>query len=135
MLHKVTFVESTVFPNSFNVQMRSIPNLKSLEISIDKSKINYQSETLFYLNASVTYDTNWKAKIDGVEVDVYRGNFDGLVIQAPPGAHTVEFYYKSWTSELFFLTRLVLLFLATIVVCKLTFFGSNLYPYRPPIEN
>lgn len=46
------------------------------------------------LYAADTYDSGWKATVDGEATTLYRANFDFRAIPVPPGIHTVRMYYE-----------------------------------------
>ena len=104
-LRRVTFVRAGDGARRGRRPENSHPELIRLEREADRTRIAYRSSGAFYLNASVTYDKGWRASVGGRPLEIHRGNFDGLVVEVPPGQHVVEFRYFSWSARLFFLTR------------------------------
>jgi hypothetical protein len=126
LLRRVTFVRAgALAPPASGEPGTSGAEFVALERGTDRSRIAYRSAGPFYLNASVTYDEGWRASVDGRPVRVYRGNFDGLLIEAPAGQHIVEFRYFSWTDGLFFTTRLVQLAAGVVATIGLAVWGAR----------
>lgn len=83
--------------------------LEMLEIRVDRVRLIYNGEGPAVLNAAITFDSSWSARVDGHSVPIVRGNFDGLAVALPAGSATVELTYSSWPMEAFFGTRALLL--------------------------
>ncbi len=59
----------------------------------NKVVIETNSEVAKLLFLSDTFDTGWKATVDGVPTNVYRADYDFRAVPVPAGAHTVIFTY------------------------------------------
>ena len=55
--------------------------------------INTKSDVPKLLFLSDSYDTGWKASIDGLSTPIYRANYTFRAVALSHGEHIVEFYY------------------------------------------
>jgi len=90
-----------------------------LERRADRIRLRYAAEVPVFLNAAVTYDRHWLARVNGRRVEVRRGNFNGLAVALPPGSGMVELAYRSRSFDLFFLTRYAFLLAGGLVAVAL----------------
>jgi hypothetical protein len=65
-----------------------ISSLSSRKVTID---VNTESGGLLVLTDS--YYPGWKAAIDGNSTPIYRANYLFRSVYAPPGRHTIQFYF------------------------------------------
>ncbi len=56
--------------------------------------VDTSAPTLLFL--SDTYDTGWKATIDGTKTPLYRAHYDFRAVAVPAGLHTVRMRYLPW---------------------------------------
>jgi hypothetical protein len=75
----------------------------------DVVRVTYESNGPALLNAAITYDRSWIARVGRRAVPVRRGNVNGLVVPVAPGRGTVELVYASTASGIFFTTRYLVL--------------------------
>jgi hypothetical protein len=94
--------------------------LSRLERGHDVVRLAYVADGGAILNAAITYDRHWIARVNGTRLPVVRGNFNGLAVQLPPGRGTAELVYRSWESVAFFGSRGVLLLVAIVVAGTLS---------------
>ena len=57
--------------------------------------LRVDAEQAQYLFTPITYNTNWRATLDGQPADILQANLCFMAMQLPPGAHTVELVYNS----------------------------------------
>ena len=95
-------------------------SLTSLERDRDRVRLTYDTDGATILNAAITFDPHWIARVNGQPAAVVRGNFNGLAIWLPAGTGTVELVYDSWSSRALFASRYVALLLAVIIVGGVT---------------
>lgn len=69
-----------------NLQVASYqPNTISMDINTSGNELLFLSDT---------YDSGWKATIDGKNTKVYRADVAFRAVEVPKGKHTVTFYYQ-----------------------------------------
>ncbi len=70
-------------------------NVKFVEYSSNKMKIEVESKENAILVLSEIYYPAWKAYVDGKETEIYRANYCFRAVPIEAGKHTVEFRYES----------------------------------------
>lgn len=60
--------------------------------------LNVESDHDGFVFLSDTYDSGWKATVDGKETKIYRANFAFRAVEVPKGSHQITFFYDpiSW---------------------------------------
>jgi len=74
----------------------------------DVFRVHYSSDSEFYLNAAISYDAGWQARVGEEYLPVVRGNFGGLLTRVPAGDGMVVFEYRNMQSTHFFVSRFVM---------------------------
>jgi len=84
---------------------QAIDRIKGEEFKASCSVIDYENEKIRikttadhpgYLVLSEIYYPGWKAKVDGRETPILRGNYLFRVIPLEKGEHEVDLYFVSW---------------------------------------
>jgi uncharacterized membrane protein YfhO len=106
------------------VESKDVPvgrsSLTSLARARDHFWLTYETDGPAILNAAVTYDRHWVARVNGHETAVVRGNFNGLAVPLPSGAGVVELAYESWSSRALFASRYFILLLSVVLAAWIT---------------
>lgn len=79
-----------------------------------------------FLFLSDTYDSTWKAKIDGVEVPIYKTDYAFRSVEVPQGNHTVVFFSSSSTLIVSVVIAVISVFSGIAYIFFLTKKKSNL---------
>lgn len=79
-------------------------------------KIRYKTDREGYIYFSDTYDKYWQAKLDGVNIPLYRANGVFKAVKVPLGSHILEFIYR----PLFFEVSLYIYY--GVIILSLLFF-------------
>jgi hypothetical protein len=95
-------------------------SLTSLARGRDHFWLTYETDGPAILNAAVTYDRHWIARVNGHETAVVRGNFNGLAVPLPTGAGIVELAYESSASRTLFGSRYLILLLSVVLAAWIT---------------
>lgn len=82
------------------------------ENSYNRLLFEARTQVSAFFTLSFPYSPNWKARIDGMEVPVYRANGHMLAIYADPGEHEIEFRYWSKAAFIGMIISCVLFILA-----------------------
>lgn len=108
----------TVEPELEKKQLSGTPgtrNIDSITYTNNTVMITATAERDGYLCTSDTYESGWRAYLDGKATEVYRANQNGRAIAFPAGTHTVLFKY----SPLSFWIGLCISILAWLAICSL----------------
>jgi hypothetical protein len=94
-----------------------------LERGSDWLRLWYRADNSALLNAAMTFDPAWSARLDGQPTQLFRGNFDGLVLSLPAGEHQLELSYVSVPQQALIACRFAQLLVALIAVVHITRLG------------
>jgi len=142
LLRRKTFIH-----RSDAAKLKSIPtaldnsNFKSRIISTDikkdKTIVNINALRPVVLNLAVTYDTRWRAYVNGEQVPIMRANLGALAIAIPRGKHNIEVVYHDIGGKFIFFIRLFVGFamtsLAVFIIGRS--FRRGFFQYVPTVRN
>ncbi|MBW1998360.1 MAG: YfhO family protein [Deltaproteobacteria bacterium] len=72
------------------------PSYSVSEYHNDEIRIRIKTKRPAYLVLSEIYYPGWRARVDGKEVEVLRGNYIFRVVPLEAGEHEVQLYFISW---------------------------------------
>lgn len=113
------------------IELKIMDSLEEIKNS-DNQSVLYEGENSSQINGCVycdrdgllyiplTYDTNWKVKIDGEEVDTYLANSGFLAVTISEGNHEIEIVYDSIEIKIGLLCFVIAIIIAYIYyfLCK-----------------
>ena len=79
--------------------------LTFLERSPDAVRLGYRSDVPVILNAAITFDPQWQARVNGSPATVWHANLNGLAVALPAGSGSVELSFRSEVADAFFYSR------------------------------
>src|SRR5207237_5852866 len=71
----------------------------------DTIRLGYRSDVPVILNAAITFDPHWRARVNGSPAAVWHGNLNGLAGALPPGPGSVELRSRSGVADAFCYSR------------------------------
>jgi hypothetical protein len=95
---------------------RGSAELTFLERGPDAIRLGYRSDVPVILNAAITFDTHWRARVNGSPAAVWHGNLNGLAVALPAGSGSVELSFRSGVADAFFYSRYLCLIAAAVAV-------------------
>jgi uncharacterized membrane protein len=137
-LDRYVFVEPQVYAKLNNDMSKISIGMKGNEVEdssqtkitaftrkVDGAYLEYSSRKPTFLNASIQYTPDWKIRVDGTLVPVYKGNFNSLVAKVPAGNRKVEISYESLKTDLFFYFRYLFLVVGLFIVIHIIRITKN----------
>lgn len=91
----ISFTELPMSTYANNVQKLNEDALESINIDNDKISGNLHLDKAKILCLSIPYTDGWKARVDGKEVELLRGNTMFMAIPMEKGDHYIELMYKT----------------------------------------
>jgi hypothetical protein len=93
--------------------------LTFLERGPDAIRLGYRSDVPVILNAAVTFDPHWRARVNRLPAAVWHGNLNGLAVALPAGSGSVELSFRSGVADAFFYSRYLCLIAGAVAAAWL----------------
>ena len=98
---------------------RGSAELTFVERGPDTIRLGYRADVPVILNAAITFDPHWRARVNGSPAAVWHGNLNGLAVALPPGPGSVELRYRSGVADAFFYSRYLCLIAGAVAAAWL----------------
>ena len=124
MFLQTSYINSLDLPMEFDNKIYSegIGSIKAINKGVDRISVAYSSSAPMLLAFKINFHPGWHATVNGVKAPVIKANLGGIVVPVPTGSGTVSLIFNHLPTDLYFISRYIVLALGIFAAIYITKF-------------